>query len=137
MKDGLKQGIGFYRDPSQLSGAMKNQVPEGYKGYYDKLESGANKVAELKRQADEMKLQMIEKVLDPLIAQVDENQDGQLQKAECENLVKKAMTKLDKSEMWNQTAFDQLFNQFDTNKTGILSKRKLAELVNFMAFGGL
>lgn len=86
MKDSLMTGLSFYKDPSKLSAAMKDYVPDDYKDYYDQAEAGVKKAAELKRMASEAKMMMIEKALDPLIATVSSNPDG-ITKEECASLV--------------------------------------------------
>lgn len=112
VKDNLKAGLGYYRDPSKMSSAIKGAVPDQYKGYYEQAEAGAKKAAELKRMADEAKMAMIEKALEPLIAQVGQNPEG-LTKDECASLVKMCLEQIGQQARWNQTVFDTSFNQFD------------------------
>jgi hypothetical protein len=132
VKEGFKTGVAFYNDPTKLSEALKLYVPDKYKEYYDSVEAGVKRAADLKSMADEAKLQMIEVVLEPLIL----NREG-LTKSECESPVKASLDKIGMSQMWNQNGFDHLFTLFDPENTGILTKRKLAELVNLLAFGRL
>ena len=87
---------------------------------------------------DEMQIGMIEKVLEPIVAQVDTSGECKLRKTDCEAMVKKCLEQLKVPEdVFNESAFTQMFNQFDTEKKGYLTKRQLAKLVNLMAFGGL
>lgn len=137
MKSNIMSAKSMYDDPYMISAFIKDKVPDEYKDLVDKAEQGVHYAVELKAQKDKIMIDYIEKGIMPLISIYDTNKDGVLQKEECEELCKGLLDQLKMRHMFNQLAFDTLYNQFDQDKKGYLEPRKLAELIHLLAFQGM
>lgn len=101
---------------------MKDHIPDQYKGVFDMGVKAYDGAVYLKQKKDELQLQMCEKVVDQIWSQFDTEDTGYISKSQCEDLAKQGLEKAGKAELFQQMAFDKVFEQVDAEKNGKITK---------------
>ena len=87
--------------------AIEGFVPEQYKGQFDTAVKTYDKAVELKKQKDELQIQIFEKAIDPLWKQYDKDDKGHISQEQFKELGKLALEKAGHGDKFNEMIFDE------------------------------
>ena len=84
-----------------------------------------------------MQISMFEAMITPTWKKFDTENKGYLTKQQIGQMVEDTMIAKGYGAYFNSMVFEGLFDRYDKNKTGQLSRREVAGLINYMVFRGL
>lgn len=75
---------------------------------------------------------IIDRCIGEVLKEFDRDRNGVLNRRETLHFIKKTLAELHEDEKFTSESFTALFDSFDTNKSGNLSKKELRELIKMM-----
>lgn len=125
---------------------LEVQVPEEYKPFLKTAEKAMKKAIELKKKKDELQIDLFEAIIDPVWEQADPDGQGYIGEEQCADFARLILKEIKQEDKFNEELFKQglqcinkMCREEDDERPldQLITKRKTAELANYLILGGL